>query len=101
MRMHYSGTIRRRLPRRRLVSPSQASAENLGQLIRSLRLMDGRPLVELAPQACLTVAEWEAIEAGQLPLAWEQILLFAMVFQLGRSWLPYLQKLCQRAWPPN
>ena len=98
--MHYLGT-RHRIPCRRPASPSQASAQSLGQLIRSLRLMDGRPLEELAPQACLAVAEWEAIEAGQLPMVWEQILLFAMVFRLGRSWMPYLQKLCERAWPLN
>lgn len=100
MSMKYSGTIRRRLPRRP-VSPSRASAESLGQLIRSLRLMDGRRLEELAPQAGLTVAEWEAIEAGLLPVVWEQILVFAMVFRLGRSWMSPLRKLCERAWPRN
>lgn len=73
-------------------------AEILGQHIRSLRQSDDRPLEELAPQAGLTVTDWEAIEAGQLPVAWEQILLLARVLHLGRSWMPYLAKLGAGAW---
>lgn len=78
---------------------AQACAEILGYHIRSLRLLDGRSLEELAPKAGLTVAEWGAIEAGQLPMAWEQVLMLAMVLRLGRSWMPYLAKLWAKAWP--
>jgi len=69
------------------------SAEILGQHIRSLRQSDDRGLEELAPQAGLTVTDWKAIEAGQLRVAWEQILLLARVLHLGRSWTPYLSRL--------
>ncbi len=84
---------------RYVANQAQACAEILGQHIRSLRLQDGRPLEELAPGAGLTVADWEAIEAGQLPMAWEQVLSLAMVLHLGRSWMPYLLKLWGKAWP--
>ena len=77
---------------------ARGCAEAFGAHIHSARLQDGRCLEELAPQAGLTVAEWEAIEAGQLPLAWEQVLMLATVLRLGRSWMPYLRKLCAKAW---
>ena len=44
--------------------PRQAHGQNFGELIRAARLNDGRTLEELAPLAALTIAEWEAIEAG-------------------------------------
>ena len=84
---------------RYVASRAGACAGILGQHIRSLRLQDGRPLEELAPQAGLTVEDWQAIEAGQLPMAWEQVLLLAMALRLGRSWIPYLMKLWAKAWP--
>jgi hypothetical protein len=76
----------------------EACAKAFGQHIRSLRLLDDRPLEELALGAGLTIEEWEAIENGQLRLAWEQVLMLAMVLRLGRSWMPHLMKLCAGAW---
>lgn len=94
--MSYAASLR---DPRHVAHQAQACAEILGYHIRSLRLRDGRPLEELAPKAGLTVEEWEAIEAGQRPMAWEQVLLLAMVLHLGRSWMPYLMKLWAKAWP--
>ena len=96
MSMSYAASLR---DPRHVAHQAQACAEILGYHIRSLRLQDGRCLEELAPKAGLTVAEWEAIEAGQLPMAWEQVLMFVLVFRLGRSWMPYLMKLWAKAWP--
>jgi hypothetical protein len=75
-----------------------SSARSFGENIRIARINDRRPLEELAPKAGLTVEEWESIEAGQLPIAWEQVLLLARVLRLGRSWMPYLMKLWAKAW---
>jgi hypothetical protein len=72
---------------------AQACAEILGGHIHSARLRDGRSLEELAPQAGLTATEWLALEHGTLLVAWEQILMLAIVLHLGRSWTPYLKKL--------
>ena len=96
--MHYS-TPPQRSHCCRPVSPSQSSAKALGELIRAARLADGRSLEELVPKAGLTESEWEAIEAGELPVAWEQILMLAMVLRLGRSWMPYLSKRWAEARP--
>lgn len=75
-----------------------ACGQILGEQIREARLQDGRPLEELAPLAGLTVAEWEAIEAGQVPDTWEQICLMATALQQDRSWRASLVHLCQGAW---
>jgi hypothetical protein len=102
MSMHYSTPPQRshrRPSRPEQVSPSESSAKSLGELIRAARLANGRPLAELAPEAGLTESEWQAIEAGELPVAWEQILMLAMVLRLGRSWMPYLSKRWAAAWP--
>jgi hypothetical protein len=85
-------------PRRSTPSPLLC-ARLLGEHIRAARLRDGRPLEELAPGAGLTVAQWEGIEAGQAPYAWECICLMAAVLNLGRSWTPYLAQLWSGANP--
>ena len=73
-------------------------ARLLGEHIRVARTRDGRPLEKIAPMAALTVPEWEAIEAGQVPDTWEQICLIAEALHLGRSWRAYLAQLYERAW---
>jgi len=88
---------RRRLIRASLTSP-KLCAEVLGQHIQAIRLRDGRPLEEIALRAALTVPEWEAIEAGQVPDTWEQICLIASALDLGQSWAPYLHRLYAGAW---
>jgi len=73
------------------------SARHFGENIRIARSNDGRPLEELAPKAGLTVEEWEAIESGQLPERWEQVLLLGMVLRIGPKWMKHLRKLCESA----
>ena len=74
-------------------------ARLLGEHVREIRLLDGRPLEELAPLVGLAAPEWERIEAGQAPDTWEQVCLIAMVLHLGRSWTPYLVHLWAGAKP--
>jgi len=77
---------------------AEVCARILGSQIRSTRLRDGRSLEELAPKAGLTVPEWESIERGELEIALEQVLMFAMVLGYSRSWVRYLTMLWSKAW---
>ena len=83
---------------RYVASHRKVCARIFGEHIGHLRRLDGRPLEELAPQAGLTVEEWEQIEGGRLRLACEQVLMFGMVFHLGRSWVRYLLRVAGIAW---
>jgi len=78
---------------RRYSQPPEFYARLLGGQIRALRLMDGRPLEELAPQAGLTVAEWEEVETGQVPPCWEIVVLLAQLFGVGRAWRKHMLPL--------
>ena len=104
-RLHRSSPPRR--APRRLPSDPKVCARLLGEHIRNFRLMDGRPLEELAPLAGLTVEVWEAIEAGETLCAWECIITIAMALRLGDSWRQYLAPIWDRAnplpvyWPVN
>jgi hypothetical protein len=73
------------------------SARHFGEHIRIARTNDGRPLEDLAPKAGLSVEEWQAIEDGQLPETWEQVLLLGMVLRIGPKWMKRLRKLCESA----
>lgn len=79
------------------VSP-QVLGESFGELIRSARLRDGRPLNEIAPSAGLTVTQWEAIEAGHVPDTVEHVYLMAQVLHLGRLFRAFLVQLCVGVW---
>jgi len=104
-------TMRSSSPRRASRRPSQPPefyARLLGSSIRAARLMDGRPLEELAPLAGLTVAEWVEVETGQVPPSWELVVWLAQLFGLGRKWLKYLlplyvgtQPTLRETWPAN
>jgi DNA-binding XRE family transcriptional regulator len=74
-----------------------ASAKSFGENIRLARLNAGRCTEELAPMAGLTTQEWQAIESGQLPDTWEQVLLIAMVLRIGPKWMKHLRQLCEEA----
>ena len=78
---------------RRYSQPPEFYARLLGSSIRAARLLDGRPLEELAPQAGLTVAEWMEVETGEVPPSWELVLWLARLFGLGRPWLKYMLPL--------
>lgn len=100
MSTHHHRSVSLRDPRH-VADHAQVYAEILGAHIQGARERDGRSLEELAPKAGLTVKEWEAIEAGRLEMAWEQVILLAMVLHLGRSWMPYLAKLWTKASQPT
>jgi len=68
-------------------------ARMLGFHIRAARLRDGRPLEELAPQAGMTVQEWEQMETGEVLPCWELLLWVTGMLSMGRSWVPYLARL--------
>jgi hypothetical protein len=76
----------------------QAWGQTLGEIIRKIRVNDGRPLEEITPLAALMVPEWKDIEAGQIPDTWEQVCLMAVALRLGRSWMALLGKLYAGAW---
>ncbi len=90
-----------RQPRLPAFRPSRADprrcAELFGKLMRGCRERDGRPLEELAREAGLTPAEWEAMEAGEAPSTVEQVLWLARALNLGDSWLAEMLRLCSRA----
>ena len=83
---------------RRRGSPQQ-SAQILGHLIQSARRLDSRSLEELAPLAALTVPEWLAIEAGDMPDTWEQILLIGNALGCGPIWMAFAAGYYRRARP--
>ena len=76
----------------------QVQGQTFGELIRKIRVNDGRSLEEIAPLAALTVPEWEAIETGQVPDTWEQVCLMATALCLGRSWMTLLGRLYSGAY---
>lgn len=87
-----------RTHRSRSITPDpRFCARTLGGFIQGARNIDDRPLAEIAPLAALTVDEWLAIEAGQAPDTWEQVLLIAQVLRRGPMWLSYLAKLYKGA----
>ena len=83
--------------RRKRTFNTRRHAEMFGDLIRGIRLSDRRPLEQIARQAALTTSEWEAMEAGQVPRNYEELLLIVRALHLGRSWMPHLVKMCDRA----
>ena len=74
---------RRSTPPRPLQGRPEIYARILGEYVQFARTQDGRPLEELAPLAALTVAQWEAIEAGQVPDTWEQMCLIGAALHIG------------------
>jgi hypothetical protein len=46
----------------------------------------------------MEVAEWEAVEAGQVPENWEQVRRMADGLGIDRSWLTPLVLFCHEAW---
>ena len=51
-----------------------------------------------AAAAGMEPAEWEAVEAGQVPETWEQAWRMADAISTDRSWMVSLVLFCQEAW---
>lgn len=74
----------------RMASDPQIAARKLGELIQSERMLDGRPIEELAPLAGLTVEEWVAIEGGQPPDSMIYLLLIGYTaLRCSSMWMAY------------
>ena len=73
------------------------SARLLGEFVQRARNLDDRPIEQIAPLAALTVDEWLAIEAGEAPDTWEQLLLMGHALHCGPMWMSYLAKFYKGA----
>ena len=69
-----------------------------GQDIQNLREEKRLSLEETAGRAGMTVAEWEAIEAGQVPQTWEQVCAMAKGLRESRLEMASLVLLYAGAW---
>ena len=69
-----------------------------GSLLCEARVERGRSVEEAAEAAGLSTAEWEAVEAGQVPENWEQVRRMADGLGGDRMWLVPLVLFCREAW---
>ncbi len=69
-----------------------------GQDIQNLREEKRLSLGDAARGAGMTVADWEAIEAGQVPKTWEQICAMARGLKESRVSLASIVLLYAAAW---
>ena len=76
----------------------RAWGEMFGDLLRNVRLGEGRSVEEAAAAAGMEPAEWEAVEAGQVPETWEQAWRMADAISTDRSWMATLVVFCSEAW---
>lgn len=88
----YSSSSRPASIRRRVWS------EMFGRFIRSAREKKGRSIEEAARLAGMTVAEWEAVEAGQVPEGWTQLRPMAEALGMSYGEMGMLVLFCQGAW---
>jgi len=83
---------------RRAVAERQIWGEFFGGLVRTIRVKESRSLAEIAQAAGMEVAQWEAMEAGQVPATWEEACAIAEALQMDRSGMASLVILCAGAW---
>jgi transcriptional regulator with XRE-family HTH domain len=76
----------------------QAWGEFFGDLIRSAREERNRSIEEAAGRAGMTVAEWEAMEAGRVPGTREQLQFIAAGLDIERDAIVSVALLCRQAW---
>jgi len=93
MSMLFSASLSRRTAYQR-----QVWAQFFGSLIREAREQRGRSVEETAPQAGMTVEEWEAMEAGKVPATREQLASIAGALQVEWNSIAGLAVLCRQAW---
>ena len=80
-------------------SPSrQLWGQIFGQFVQEAREQDGRSVEEAARLAGMKASEWEAVEAGQVPLTWKELDDLAAGLNADRSWIGSLVILCVVAW---
>ncbi len=69
-----------------------------GKFIRSAREKRGRSVEEAARLAGMTAAEWEAVEAGEVPEGWARLGPMAEALGMSRGEMGSLVLFCQEAW---
>lgn len=83
---------------RRAVFERKAWGQLFGDLIRGVREHDGLSLEEVAGRSGMTVAEWEAVEAGQVPGTSEQFRAVNDALGKDRGSIACIVYLCAGAW---
>ena len=76
----------------------QVWGDLFGNFLRDAREERGRSVDEAAEAAGMEAAEWEAVEAGQVPETWEQVRRVADGLGIDRSWMVPLVLFCHEAW---
>ena len=96
----YMSRLLQLFPRSRRSTPCRRKVwgEMFGGLLRDAREERGRSVEDAAQAAGMEVAEWEAVEAGQVPENWEQVRRMADGLGIDRSWLTPLVLFCHEAW---
>ena len=69
-----------------------------GSLLRDAREERGRSVEQAAEAAGMEVAEWEAVEAGQVPASRELIHRMAEGLEVDRMGVASLVLFCHEAW---
>lgn len=75
----------------------KAWGQLFGNLIRDARVDRGRTVKEAAGMAGMEVAEWEAVEAGQVP-DWAKVCRMADALGVDRMGIASLVLFCHEAW---
>ena len=83
---------------RRTAYQRRVSAEFFGSLIQGAREQRCLSVEEIAPRAGMTVAEWEAMEAGKVPGTREQLMAIAEAFEVEWIAMASLAIVCRQAW---
>lgn len=76
----------------------QAWGQLFGGLLRDAREERGRSVEEAAVASGMEVAEWEAVEAGQVPVSRELIHRMADGLKIDRMGMASLVLFCREAW---
>jgi transcriptional regulator with XRE-family HTH domain len=76
----------------------QAWGEQFGSFLRDAREERGRSVEEAAEASGLSIMEWEAVEAGQVPRTWQEICRMADAIEADRMGMASLVLFCREAW---
>lgn len=85
-------------PRRVTAFRRKVWGDIFGDLLREVRVRERCSIEQAAKAAGMTVAAWEAVEAGQVPQNWEEACRMADAISTDRSWMVTLVMFCQDAW---
>lgn len=72
--------------------------EVFGDSVRDVRIEKGRSVEQAAEAAGMEVAEWERVEAGQVPRTWPEICRMADAIEADRRGMGSLVLFCREAW---